>query len=154
MKPPLLVIAGPTGVGKTAAAVALAARLPIEVVSADSRQVYRGMDIGTAKPTRQERAALRLGQLVQLAPEDGIGRRRRIESANERANVEPGAPDHDRQVAARPDGLDGGARLAGEARGVIAVVGIAHVDQVVRDGRALLERRLGGPDIHAAIHLA
>jgi tRNA dimethylallyltransferase len=57
VKPPLLVIAGPTGVGKTAAAVALAARVPIEVVSADSRQVYRGMDIATAKPTPEERAA-------------------------------------------------------------------------------------------------
>ena len=51
MKPPLLVIAGPTGVGKTAVAIALAAQMPIEVVSADSRQVYRGMDVGTAKPT-------------------------------------------------------------------------------------------------------
>ena len=58
MKPPLLVIAGPTGVGKTAAAVALAARTPIEIVSADSRQGYRGMDVGTAKPTREARAAV------------------------------------------------------------------------------------------------
>src|SRR2546428_27283 len=58
-KPPLLVIAGPTGVGKTAAAVALAARVPIEVVSADSRQVYRGMDVATGKPTAEERAAVR-----------------------------------------------------------------------------------------------
>ena len=58
MKPPLLVIAGPTGVGKTAAAVALAGIMPIEVVSADSRQVYRGMDVGTAKPTREARAAV------------------------------------------------------------------------------------------------
>jgi tRNA dimethylallyltransferase len=55
---PLLVIAGPTGVGKTAAAVALAARLPLEVVSADSRQVYRGMDVATGKPTAAERAAV------------------------------------------------------------------------------------------------
>src|SRR3989442_613456 len=54
-KPPLLVIAGPTGVGKTAAAVALAARLPIEVVSADSRQVYRGMDVATKEPGRAGR---------------------------------------------------------------------------------------------------
>src|SRR2546422_98883 len=58
-KPPLLVIAGPTGVGKTAAAVALAVRLPIEVVSADSRQVYRGMDVATGKPTADERRAVR-----------------------------------------------------------------------------------------------
>lgn len=56
--PPLLVICGPTGVGKTAAAVHLAGRLAIEVVSADSRQVYRGMDVGTGKPTRAERAAV------------------------------------------------------------------------------------------------
>src|SRR5262250_2418097 len=49
--PSLLVIAGPTGVGKTAAAVALGARLPIEVISADSRQVYRGMDTATGKPS-------------------------------------------------------------------------------------------------------
>jgi len=54
----LLVISGPTGVGKTAAAVALGARLPIEVVSADSRQVYRGMDVATGKPTAQERSAV------------------------------------------------------------------------------------------------
>ena len=57
-RPPLLVIAGPTGVGKTAAAVALASRVPLEVVSADSRQVYRGMDAATGKPTAAERAAV------------------------------------------------------------------------------------------------
>lgn len=53
----LTAIVGPTAVGKTATAVALAARLGGEVVSADSRQVYRHMDIGTAKPTPAERAA-------------------------------------------------------------------------------------------------
>jgi len=50
------VLVGPTAVGKTAVALALAARWPIEIISADSRQVYRGLDIGTAKPTRKERA--------------------------------------------------------------------------------------------------
>jgi tRNA dimethylallyltransferase len=54
----LLVIAGPTGVGKTATVVALARRLPVEVVSADSRQVYRGMDVATGKPTADERRAV------------------------------------------------------------------------------------------------
>lgn len=49
--PPLVVITGPTGVGKTAVAVHLATRIPLGVVSADSRQVYRRMDIGTGKPT-------------------------------------------------------------------------------------------------------
>jgi tRNA dimethylallyltransferase len=52
------VIVGPTAVGKTAIAVALASLLPIEVISADSRQVYRNLDIGTAKPTKKERAAV------------------------------------------------------------------------------------------------
>jgi tRNA dimethylallyltransferase len=55
---PLLVIVGPTAVGKTALAIALAQTLGGEVVSADSRQVYRGMDIGTAKPSADERAAV------------------------------------------------------------------------------------------------
>jgi tRNA dimethylallyltransferase len=55
----LLVVAGPTGVGKTATAVALARRVPIAVVSADSRQVYRGLDAATGKPTAAERAAVR-----------------------------------------------------------------------------------------------
>jgi tRNA dimethylallyltransferase len=56
--PPLVVIVGPTAVGKTAVAVRLASTLPLEAVNADSRQVYRGMDIGTGKPTALERAAL------------------------------------------------------------------------------------------------
>lgn len=54
MKPNILVICGPTASGKTALAVALAQRLNGEVVSADSMQVYRGMNIGTAKPTAEE----------------------------------------------------------------------------------------------------
>lgn len=53
---PLLIIAGPTGVGKTKAAIAIAERIGGEIVGADSRQIYRYMDIGTAKPTPEERA--------------------------------------------------------------------------------------------------
>ncbi len=54
--PPFLALAGPTASGKTAAALALARRRPIEIVSVDSALVYQGMDIGTAKPTAAERA--------------------------------------------------------------------------------------------------
>ena len=54
MKPDILVICGPTASGKTALAAELALRLDGEVVSADSMQVYRRMDIGTAKPTPGE----------------------------------------------------------------------------------------------------
>ena len=52
----LLVIVGPTAVGKSAIAIELAQRLDGEIVSADSRYLYRGMDIGTAKPTPADRA--------------------------------------------------------------------------------------------------
>ena len=65
----MLVIVGPTGVGKTATAVALGARLPIEVISADSRQVYRGMDVATGKPTADERAAV-VHHLVDIVDPD------------------------------------------------------------------------------------
>jgi tRNA dimethylallyltransferase len=54
----LSVITGPTASGKSALALALAARFPVTIVSADSRQIYRGFDIGTAKPTIEERAAV------------------------------------------------------------------------------------------------
>jgi len=54
----LLVLCGPTATGKSAAAIALARRVGGEVVNADSRNVYRGLDIGTAKPTPAERAGV------------------------------------------------------------------------------------------------
>jgi tRNA dimethylallyltransferase len=54
--PPLIAIVGPTAVGKSALALELADALKGEIVSADSRQIYRGMDIGTAKPTSAELA--------------------------------------------------------------------------------------------------
>ena len=57
LTPQVLVIAGPTAIGKTALTRHLASRLPIEVVNADSRQVYAGMDIGTAMPTAEDMAA-------------------------------------------------------------------------------------------------
>lgn len=56
MKPKTLVIAGPTASGKTGVALELAERLGGEIVGADSVQVYRGFDIGSAKPTPEERA--------------------------------------------------------------------------------------------------
>jgi tRNA dimethylallyltransferase len=66
----LVVIGGVTGVGKTATAVALAARLPIEVISADSRQVYRGLDVGTGKPSAEEREAVPHHLVDILDPDD------------------------------------------------------------------------------------
>ena len=58
MKSPLICIVGPTAVGKTKIAIQLAQHLDAEIVSLDSRQIYRGMDIGTAKPTPDQRQAV------------------------------------------------------------------------------------------------
>ena len=77
-------IVGPTGVGKTAVAVRLAARLPIEAVNADSRQVYRGMDIGTGKPRPAERAGSR-HHLIDVVDPDGALRRRPLPARGPRA---------------------------------------------------------------------
>ena len=55
-KPTVLALVGPTGAGKTRTAIALCGELNAEIVSMDSMQIYRGMDIGTAKPTPEERA--------------------------------------------------------------------------------------------------
>jgi tRNA dimethylallyltransferase len=52
---PILIIAGPTAVGKTDTSILMAQELGAEIVSADSMQIYRGLDIGTAKPTREQR---------------------------------------------------------------------------------------------------
>lgn len=57
MLPPVIAVVGPTASGKTALAIALAKRLGGEIISCDSMQIYRGMDIGTAKPTKEELAA-------------------------------------------------------------------------------------------------
>ncbi len=66
---PLLVLVGPTAVGKTAVSLTLARRFGGEIVSADSRLFYRGMDIGTAKPTLDERA-LAPHHLIDLSTPD------------------------------------------------------------------------------------
>ena len=57
-KPKLIAVVGPTASGKTALGIELARKFGGEIVSADSRQIYRGMDIGTAKPTAEERRAV------------------------------------------------------------------------------------------------
>jgi tRNA dimethylallyltransferase len=70
VKVPLVVIVGPTGVGKTAVAAALAKRVAIEVVSADSRQVYRGMDVATGKPSAEIRRQVAHHLIDVVDPDD------------------------------------------------------------------------------------
>ena len=94
MRKPLLVIVGPTAVGKSALSIRLAQDFEGEIVSADSRQIYRGLDIGADKPTLQQRAlaphhlldvvdpdeVLSLAQFQELAYQaiDSIQARRRL----------------------------------------------------------------------------
>lgn len=73
MSPPAIVIlAGPTASGKTALACALAEQLNGEVISADSQQCYRGLDVGTAKPTQEEQARARHHLLDIAWPEEQL----------------------------------------------------------------------------------
>jgi len=71
-KPPLIVILGPTAVGKTSLAIDIARDLDGEIVSADSRQIYRHMDIGTAKPTPEEQEAATHRLIDIVAPEENL----------------------------------------------------------------------------------
>jgi tRNA dimethylallyltransferase len=68
--PPLLGIVGPTASGKTDLALALARRVPVEILVADSRQVFRGMDVGTAKPDADARAAVPHHLLDLVEPDE------------------------------------------------------------------------------------
>ena len=81
MKPNILVICGPTASGKTALSVALARRLGGEVVSADSMQVYRRMDIGTAKPTAEETQGIPHHMIDVADPEENYSVARYVADA-------------------------------------------------------------------------
>ncbi|HEX7534663.1 MAG TPA: tRNA (adenosine(37)-N6)-dimethylallyltransferase MiaA [Syntrophales bacterium] len=69
-KPRLIVILGTTGVGKTAAAISLACESGGEIISADSMQVYRLLDIGTAKPTREEQSLVKHHLIDVVNPDE------------------------------------------------------------------------------------
>ena len=82
MAPKIIVIAGPTASGKTALSIALAKRFGGEVVSADSMQIYRRMDIGTAKPTLEERDGVPHHMLDVADPEESFSVARYVEMAS------------------------------------------------------------------------
>lgn len=79
--PPVLGIVGPTASGKTDLALALANELPVEILVADSRQLYRGMDIGTAKPSPADRASVPHHLLDLADPDDPLTVAQWVEAA-------------------------------------------------------------------------
>ena len=81
---PFLIIAGPTAVGKTAFSLKLAERLQAEIISADSRQVYRGLDIGTAKPEADELERVPHHFISELPLDEPFSAGRFAEEANRR----------------------------------------------------------------------
>ncbi len=82
-KIPLLVICGPTGSGKSALAMELARHYPLEIVAADSRQVYRQMDIGTAKPGAADQAAVPHHLIDVIDPDQEYSVARYVETARQ-----------------------------------------------------------------------
>lgn len=79
-KKTVIILLGPTCVGKTGAAILLAKELATEIISADSMQLYRHMDIGTAKPTIEERAMIKHHMLDIVEPSDHFSAGKYIES--------------------------------------------------------------------------
>ncbi|MCR4430610.1 MAG: tRNA (adenosine(37)-N6)-dimethylallyltransferase MiaA [Tepidanaerobacteraceae bacterium] len=71
-KKPLIVIVGPTAVGKTEIAIEVAKKLNCEIISADSMQIYRYMDIGTAKPSRAEQREIKHHMIDIIDPDQGF----------------------------------------------------------------------------------
>ncbi len=137
-----MVLAGPTAVGKTAVAVELCHRLGAEVVGADSVQVYRGLDIGSAKPTPAE-MALAPHHLVDVAEPDEAMSAARWADLAEAAIAEIDARGRRVLVA-------GGTGLYIKA----LIFGLAPAPAVDRDLRAGLQKdwdRLGGAALHARL---
>lgn len=82
-RPPLVAVVGPTASGKTELALRLAERFDGEIVGADSRQVFRGLDIGTAKPAKEELARVPHHLVDVVAPDEPLGLARYVDLAGE-----------------------------------------------------------------------
>jgi len=143
-KPPLVVLVGPTAVGKTALSVLVAEAVGGEIVSADSRQVFRLMDVGTAKPTADERRRIPHHLLDIRDPDETLGLAEYQEAA-----------------------LDAIAGIAGRGRVPILVGGTGQYVMAVVEGwqvplvppDSLLRKRLyeeasigGAEALHARLH--
>ncbi|HEU4627675.1 MAG TPA: tRNA (adenosine(37)-N6)-dimethylallyltransferase MiaA [Steroidobacteraceae bacterium] len=139
---PVLVLAGPTGTGKTDWALRLAEQLPLEIVSVDSALVYRGLDIGTAKPSRELRARVPHHLIDICEPTESYSAGRFVEDA-----VALIAAIHER---GRVPLLVGGTMLYFRA----LLRGIAPLPQASIDVRQAIDARAareGWPALHAEL---
>ena len=139
---PVFVLSGPTGAGKTDWAVRLAEYAPVEIVSVDSAQVYRGLDIGTAKPTRELRARIPHHLVDICEPTESYSAGRFVRDAEECIRAI-----HARR---RVPLLVGGTMLYLRAllHGLAALPAAAPELRAELDARAV---RLGWPALHAEL---
>jgi tRNA dimethylallyltransferase len=141
-RPQAVLLLGPTACGKSALAMALARRTPLEIVSLDSAQVYRGLDIGSAKPSREERERVPHHLLDLRDPGEAYSVAQWREDA-----------------VAAIDGIHARGRLALVAGGTmmyarVLLRGIARLPAADAAVRARIERdaaRLGWPTLHARL---
>ena len=137
-----LAIAGPTASGKTAAALAIAQRWPGEIISVDSALVYRGMDIGTAKPCAAERAAVPHHLIDIRDPLHAYSAAEFVADAQRLI--------HDINARGRTALLVGGTMLYFKAL-MQGLHDMPRADAAVREGIAQRARALGWPALHAEL---
>lgn len=142
MLPPAILLMGPTATGKTALAIELVKRFPCEIISVDSAMIYRGMDIGTAKPS---------ADVLRIAPHRLIDIRDPIENYSA-GEFRRDALQHMREIAAagRIPLLVGGTMLYFH----VLQRGIAELPQASAELRAELDARAardGWPVLHAEL---
>ncbi|MFZ0450638.1 MAG: isopentenyl transferase family protein, partial [Desulfatiglandaceae bacterium] len=87
IRPRVIVICGPTALGKTSAAIRLAEIFDGEIVGADSMQIYRHMDIGTAKPTAKEKVQVKHHMIDIIDPDERFDARQYAAMARERVET-------------------------------------------------------------------
>mgnify|MGYP000131896359 FL=1 len=139
---PVPLLLGPTASGKSAAALEVARHLPVEIISVDSAQVYVGMDIGTAKPSPAERAAVPHHLIDIVSPADAYSAARFVADANRLIG--------DIGARGRLPLLVGGTMLYAHAlmRGLHE---LPTADPAVRAALTDEGRRLGWPAMHARL---
>lgn len=148
--PQIVVICGPTGVGKTAFAISLARRFGGQIVGADSMQIYRHMNIGTAKPTDDEKAAVRHHMVDIIEPDQPFDAALYAEQARRiiRGLIENGTP----AFVAGGTGLYIKALVYGlfQSRTSHTVARRSLKLQMARHGAAAMHSRLAAQDPNAA----